>query len=220
MLDTDPPKASFLRLLLIGGGPVNTNRYLLLRNMKIDLRQFVAPIVRQIERRVRLYGAATNLGPGVSDATIQQIVMGFQFDQAAWVSLVFDTRPDADPVYDGEWQSYIERNTLDCDVDTWMDAYKEIVENQTQVAFTAVDGEVVKLGPCENDDDVVGQSLAKLFGDVCREALAHAQAQFLFSSLPLAATVYLRVDEHECQYAWPDYDTRGAEDDEGRLVRC
>jgi hypothetical protein len=191
--------------------------------MKLDLRQFIAPIVKQIERRVRDFDPATNSGPGESGDAIQQIVLGFQFDQAAWVALVFDTRPDADPVYDGEWQSSIEENALDCDVDQWMEAYEEIFQNESQVAFTTVDGKTVKVGPYEDDDEDAEErlttQLAELFGGVCREALKNAQARSLFSPLPLADTAYLRIDEHECQYAWPDYDSRGGESDEGRITR-
>ncbi len=189
--------------------------------MKIDLRQFVTPIVNRIEHRVQEYVPASNSGPGVSGDVIQQIVLGFQFDQAAWVSLVFDTRPDADPVYDGEWQSCIEENTLDCDVEQWVEAYEEIFENESKVTFTAIDGKVVKVGPFKDDDDEaeerISTQLAELFGAVCREALLNAHARSLFMSLPLADTAFLRVDEHECQYAWPDYDSRGGVDDEGRI---
>lgn len=191
--------------------------------MKIDLRQFIAPIVKQIERRVRDFDPGTNSGPGESGDAIQQIVLGFQFDQGAWVALVFDARPDANPVYDGEWQSSIEENTLDCDVDQWMEAYEEIFENESKVVFTAVDGKTVKVGPYKDDDDEAEErltiQLAELFGGVCREALKNAQSRSVFSSLPLADTACLRVDEHECQYAWPDYDSRGGENDEGRITR-
>jgi len=174
--------------------------------MKLDLRQFITPIVKQIELRVREFDLSSNVGPGDSGDTIQQIVLGFQFDQAAWVALVFDTRPDVDPVYDGEWQSSIEENTLDCDVDQWMEAYQEIFENESKV----------------DDDDAeerLTTQLAELFGSVCRESLKNVQSRSLFSSMPLADTACLRVDEHECQYAWPDYDSRGGENDEGRISR-
>lgn len=190
--------------------------------MKIDLRQSIAPIVDQIKRRVREYDPDGNSGPGEPGDAIQQIVLGFQFDQAAWVSLVFDTRPDADPVYDGEWQSFIEENTLDCDVDQWMEAYEEIFENNSTVSFTAVDGKTVKVGPCNDDDDEdeerLTTQLAKLFGEACLEALTNPETRSLISSLPLAATACLRIDEHECQYAWPDYDLRGGQEDKGRLL--
>jgi len=192
-------------------------------NMKLDLRQFITPIVKQIERRVREFDPADNVSPGESGDTIHQIVLGFQFDQAAWVALVFDTRPDADPVYDGEWQSSIEENTLDCEVDQWMEAYEEIFGNESKVAFTTLEGKTVKVGPYRDDDDEAEErlttQLAELFGGVCREALKVAHAQKLFASLPLADTACLRVDEHEGQYGWPDYDSRGGVNDEGRLVR-
>jgi hypothetical protein len=192
-------------------------------NMKLDLRQFITPIVKQIELRVREFDLSSNVGPGDSGDTIQQIVLGFQFDQAAWVALVFDTRPDVDPVYDGEWQSSIEENTLDCDVDQWMEAYQEIFENESKVTFTTVDGKTVKVGPYKDDDDDAEErlttQLAELFGSVCRESLKNVQSRSLFSSMPLADTACLRVDEHECQYAWPDYDSRGGENDEGRISR-
>ena len=121
--------------------------------MKLDLRQFITPIVKQIELRVCDFNLATNVSPDETGDTIHQIVLGFQFDQAAWVALVFDTRPDADPVYDGEWQSTIEENTLDCDVGQRMEAYEEIFENESNVTFTTVDGKTVKVGPYKDDDE-------------------------------------------------------------------
>lgn len=190
--------------------------------MKLDLRQFITPIVKQIELRVREFDPSSNVGPGESGDTIQQIVLGFQFDQAAWVALIFDTRPDADPVYDGEWQSSIEVNTLDCDIDQWMEAYEEIFENESEVTFTTVDGKTVKVGPYKDVDEDAEErlttQLAELFGSVCRESLKNVRARSLFSSMPLAVTACLRVDEHECQYAWPDYDSRGGNDDEGCIA--
>jgi hypothetical protein len=172
--------------------------------MKLDLRQFITPIVKQIELRVCDFNLATNVSPGETGDTIHQIVLGFQFDQAAWVALVFDTRPDADPVYDGEWQSTIEENTLDCDVGQWMEAYEEIFENESNVTFTTVDGKTVKVGPYKDDDEDAEErlttQLAELFGSVCRESLKNIQSRSLFSSMPLAITACLRVDEHECQY--------------------
>lgn len=190
--------------------------------MKLDLRSFVTPILKQIERRVREYDPVRNSGPGAPGDPIQQIVLGFQFDQSAWVSLVFDTRRDADPVYDGVWQSYIEPNMLECDVESWIAAYEELIEKRKQVTLIGVDGSDVKIDPCVHDDYEdeydAAEQLAELFGSVCRDALLNAQASSLFSSLPLAKTACVRVDEHECQYAWPDYDSRGGDDDEGRIL--
>jgi hypothetical protein len=190
--------------------------------MEIDLREYVGPIVEQIQRHVSEYSTSKHAGPGPTGCLIQQIVLGFQFDQSAWVSLVFDTRADADLVYDGEWQSFIEENTLDCDVSSWMDAYEQICENGAEISFTTVDGKSVVVGPDmdgDEDDNGLMIKLSTLFGSVCCEAMIAAREKSVFSMLPLADTIYLRVDEHECQYAWPDYDSRGSKNDGGRVSR-
>ncbi|WP_164103828.1 hypothetical protein [Candidatus Laterigemmans baculatus] len=189
--------------------------------MHIDLRSFVAPLVEAITTSVQTFHPHKLTGPGDPGGAIHQIVLGYQFDQSAWVSLVFDMRQDADVVYDGEWQSYIEENVLECDVSEWMDAVTEIYDNGNAVAFTAIDGTSVSLGPFDDSpesDEQLSETLAAYFGSVVREAAIIAKNGGVFKPLPLASVCYLRVDEHQCQYAWPEYEDRGEATDDGRLI--
>ena len=194
--------------------------------MDLDLRKFVAPVAAQIAQRVSEFDASNNDGPGESGEPIQQITLGFQFDQAAWVALVFDTRPDADPSYDGQWQAHIEENVLECDVEPWMEAYEALFNDEAQpVAVTAVDGTTSTIGPhAESEEDDESEErltarLAEVFGSVLRDSLLSARDDGVFANLPVAPDCVLRVDDHEGSYGWPDFENRGTESDDGRLVR-
>ena len=190
--------------------------------MQLDLRKYIASIAVQIAEQVGSYDPAASYGPGECGAPIHRIVLGFQFYPHAWVALIFDTRPDADPVYDGEWQGFIEENLLDCDVDAWSDAAQAIIEDAAQVTFRAVDGSIVTIGPHSHDDEEACEALftqlAGLFGDVVREVLLASLRNNFFAMLPLASPCLARIDEHECAYAWPDCDLRGTADDPGRIA--
>ena len=54
--------------------------------MKIDLRDDVTPIANAIAEAVAAFQRGEFSGPGESVADIQQITLGYQFDQAAWPS--------------------------------------------------------------------------------------------------------------------------------------
>ncbi len=192
--------------------------------MKLDLREYVAPITAQIAQRALQFHASANDGPGEPGDPIQQITLGFQFDQAAWVALVFDTRSDADAVFDGQWQLHIEENVLDCDVEPWMEAYELLFDDEanTPVNLISVEGVTESIQPHDETDDESEErlttQLAELFGAVLRDALLSARKDNVFAKLALAPTCVLRVDEHEGHYGWPDFEARGTDADEGRIA--
>jgi hypothetical protein len=196
--------------------------------MKLNLSKFVAPIAAEIVKLCEEFDSSTNDGPGNAGEPIQQITLGFQFDQDAWVALVFDTRSADSAAFDGTWQSHIEENTLDCDcdIDEWLDAYESLFDDDihSAVEVIAVDGTSHTIEPhSEPDDDGeveerITNSLAGLIGDALRDALLSARDKGAFQELTLAPTCVLRIDEHSSgAYCWPDADTRGTDTDEGRL---
>ena len=78
--------------------------------MRLDLRRDFADIYAHVADRVRNYDPATNDGPG-DPGPVKMVKVGFEYSQAGWVVVVFDTRPDAEP--DGEWNAHIQGNALD-----------------------------------------------------------------------------------------------------------
>lgn len=197
--------------------------------MKLKLQKFIAPIAAAIMERSRDFDPSTNDGPGESSDPIQQITLGYQFDQSIWVALVFDTRSAAEANCDGQWQSYIEENTLDCDcdIDEWMEAYETLFDEDAEsaVTITSVDGVDHVIQPYDDSDDdgeqeeQITNELAELFGTVLRDAMLSARDGGAFANLPVAPTCVLRVDEHEGAYTWPHRDVHGTDSDEGRLTQ-
>ncbi|MEZ6130290.1 MAG: hypothetical protein R3C59_16525 [Planctomycetaceae bacterium] len=196
--------------------------------MNLNLPKFVAPIAAAIAKHCEDFDWSNNDGPGNSGDPIQQITLGFQFDQDAWVALVFDTRTPDSAEFDGRWQSHIAENTLDCDcdIDEWLEAYESLFDDDIHsvVAVTAVDGTSWVIEPhTEPDDDgeteeLITQKLAGLIGDALRDALLLARSNGAFQGLPLASDCVLRIDEHSSgAYCWPEAETRGTSADEGLL---
>lgn len=198
--------------------------------MKLDLQKFVAPIAEEIAQRCRDYDAITNDGPGQSGDPIRQITAGFQFDQDAWIALVFDTRPAADAAFDGNWQLHLEENFLDgdFDIDEWLDAYETLFDDEdgSPVTVTSVAGMTETIQPHEEPDDDgqleerITNRLAELIGESLRDALLVARKNGVFRNLPLSPTCVMRVDEHHRSYCWPDHDLHGTDEDEGRANYC
>lgn len=104
--------------------------------MNVDLRQDFKAIHKHITERVRDYPVYVNAGPGEDDDPISQITCGFQFDQAGWIALVFDTRPKAEP--DGEWNAYIEENVVA--FDHWYEAFNDLINNGSILTLILPDG--------------------------------------------------------------------------------
>lgn len=198
------------------------------KTVQLDLPKFVAPIAAEIVKRCEEFESSHPNGPGNPGGQIGQITLGFQFDQDAWVALVFDSRPSDTIAFDGTWQLHIEDNTLDCDcdIDEWIDAYESLFDDEilTAVTVTAVDGTKQVIDPySDTDDDVdseerITNMLAELIGDTLRAALLKARDNGAFRGLPLAPNCVLRIDEHSSgAYCWPNTETHGTDNDEGLL---
>lgn len=172
--------------------------------MSLDFRAEFKTVYSYIEKRVADFDPSANSGPGEADEPIQQIDLGYQFDQAGWIAIVFDTRPDAES--DGQWQLHIEDNMLE--LNHWCEAFDTLIENEVPITVTLRDGSVETLNP-----DMEMEDLAELFGVVLKDALLEARNAGVFATLPLAATCVMGIEEHEGNYGWPEYENR----DEGRI---
>ena len=77
--------------------------------MVIDIRKDVPEFEKYVARRVSEHVAA--LKKHKKPKAVARIDFGFEFGQANWVALVFDTRKDAEP--DGEWSRGINKILLE-----------------------------------------------------------------------------------------------------------
>lgn len=163
--------------------------------MHIDLRQDAKRLRRFVEQRVKEFPLYTRQGPGEDDARIRLIVLGYQFEQAGWAALAFDTRPDA--ASDGEWQSFIEGNDLP--LDPWFKAFDGMLEGRGPLRITLCNG---KSKTFDADSDM--EDISECFGQVCRSVLQQARKDGAFDKLPLARECHLAVEDHDGFFGWCD----------------
>ena len=166
--------------------------------MRIDLKKDFERVVKYIEKRCKDYPVYVNAGPGEDEDAIRLITLGFQFDQAGWIALIFDTRPEA--ACDGEWQSYIEENEKP--FQGWFKAFDDMVENDSILSLTQHNGKRRSFTANSELQDV-----AECFGVMCRDALLKARKNGLFKKLPLADDCRFAVEEQDGNYGWIEGDT-------------
>jgi hypothetical protein len=164
--------------------------------MRLDLRRDFAEIYSYVVDRVRGFDPATNDGPG-DPGPVKMIEVGFEYAQAGWVVIVFDTRPDAGP--DGEWNSHIEGNELERP--HWQEAGEANMDGP--INLVQLDGTETVLP--------VNSELAEPLGELLKAVLLKARSDGVFAALHKAANCELGVEHHEGAYGWPDYEVRGQE---------
>src|SRR5688500_2377949 len=76
----------------------------------LDLRRDFADVYAHLVERVRGFDPAGGNVLGEA-GPVKMVEVGFEYSQAGWLVVVFDTRPDAEP--DGEWTSLIDGNELE-----------------------------------------------------------------------------------------------------------
>ena len=75
------------------------------RLVTIDIREDIPDFLAYVRRRVNGFIAKSKKQKITQ--RVKMIEFGFEFGQANWVALVFDTRKDAEP--DGEGSGWIDR---------------------------------------------------------------------------------------------------------------
>lgn len=168
--------------------------------MKIDLQKDAQKIRRYIEKRIRDYPNYENLGPGDDSDPIALITVGYYLEQAGNVTLVFDTRPNAD--HDGEWTGYIANEVNVLPFPKWQAAFEKLCEGGT-VVVTLPNGNLRTL-----DDSDDNESVAKVFGEMIQEILVSLRDAGAFEKLPLSPKAFFVIEEFEGQWGWPSYAKR------------
>jgi hypothetical protein len=167
--------------------------------MKLDLKKDFATVYAYVKDRVRGFDAAKYDGLG-GPGKVKMMQLGYEFAQAGWVVLMFDTRPDAEP--DGQWSDFIEGNELQ--MPHWPKACDAMID-EGELTVIQMDGsETVLPGDTE---------LAIPLGEMLKEVLLKARADGVFASLPKADGCELGVENLDGYYGWPQYEERGEENE-------
>jgi hypothetical protein len=157
--------------------------------MKLDLKSDVTALLGYINSRVKDYPIYVNSGPGKDDARITQITLGYQFDQAGWVAMVFDTRPKAK--CDGEWNSYIEDTHIE------FSHWPKHAMSGKKLSITLPDGSTETVATSASEEEI-----AAIFGEALKDVLVNACTKKVFAVLPIAKTCLLTVEEHDGRWGW------------------
>ena len=163
--------------------------------VRLDLRRDFADIRAHLADRVRGFDpAGGNVlgGPG----PVKMVEVGFEYSQAGWVVVAFDTRPDAEP--DGEWTHLIiDENMLDRP--HWLEAGEANMDGP--ITVVQLDGNEAVLP--------LGTELAEVIGEVVKAVVLKARADGIFATLPKAPGCELGVEHFSGAYGWPVYEERG-----------
>jgi hypothetical protein len=169
--------------------------------MQLDLRRDFAEVSAYVAQRVRDFDPARNRGPG-KGGPVKRVDAGYESDQAGWVAVVFDTRPDAEP--DGQWTLYIPGNELERP--HWLEANEALREDDLSVVLPGGSWVVI---PAVGSWGQRYEQFATLLGQLLKAVLLQARADGVFLALPKAAGCELGVEHFNGEYGWPQYEARG-----------
>ena len=165
--------------------------------MVIDIRKDVPEFEKYVARRVSEHVAASKKHKKMK--AVARIDFGFEFGQANWVALVFDTRKDAEP--DGEWSRGINKILLKRP--KWPIWHK--LHDDAIVEFIDLKGK--KVNVMKNPDEMI----CKIVGDTLKHVLITARDKGIFKPLLKTEKCELGVENLEGYYGWPAYEKRGRE---------
>ena len=162
--------------------------------MRLDLRRDFDEIYAHITDRVQNFRAKGKNVLG-KPGPVKAIAVGFEYAQAGWLVVVFDTRPDAGP--DGEWTSRIEGNELERP--HWTEAGE--ANDDGPITLVRLNGTTKKLP--------AGSELSEPLGEMIKTVVLKARTDGVFAGLPKAPGCELLIEHFDGGYGWPEYEARG-----------
>ncbi|MCZ2341540.1 MAG: hypothetical protein LC104_07050, partial [Bacteroidales bacterium] len=162
--------------------------------VRLDLRRDFADIYIHLADRVQAFDPAGGNVLGVP-GPVKIVEIGYEYSQAGWLVVVFDTRPAAEP--DGEWTSRIEGNELERP--HWLEASEVNIDNP--ITLIQLDGTEADL-PASTE-------LAEPLGEMIKAVVLKACADGVFAALPKASGCELGVEHFSGCFGWPEYEVRG-----------
>jgi len=162
--------------------------------MRLDLRSDFTEIYSHLADCIRRFDPTGGNVLGDADP-VKMVEIGFEYSQAGWLVVVFDTRPDAEP--DGEWTSLIEGNELERP--RWLEAGEANMDGP--ITVIQLDGTEAELPE--------GTELAEILGEMVKAVVLKAKADGVFAGLPKAPDCELGIEHFSGAYGWPPYEDRG-----------
>jgi hypothetical protein len=164
----------------------------------IDIRKDIPDFLKYLRKRVTSHMAKA--AKAKNPEPVRMITFGFEFGQANWAALIFDTREDAD--VDGEWTLMgIDKAMLKRP--KWPIWHK--LPDDAQVYFTNLEGK--KINVMSDPDNLI----CKVVGDALKHVLLAAKNKGEFKKLLKDKKCELIVENMEGYYGWPLYAKRGKE---------
>jgi hypothetical protein len=164
--------------------------------MQIDMRRDFEDIYAHLADRVRRFDPTGGNVLG-EPGPVKMVEIGFEYSQAGWLVVVFDTRPEAEP--DGEWTGLIEGNELERP--QWLEAGEANMDGP--ITIVRLDGSQEE-APAETE-------LAEILGEMVKAVVLKARADGVFAALPKAPGCELGLEHFSGAYGWPAYEERGQE---------
>jgi len=161
--------------------------------MIVDIRDDIPDFLSYVRTRVKAQAAKKKSPP------VSAIQFGFEFGQANWVALVFDTREKFQS--DGSWTTQFENILLERP--KWPIWHK--LPDDEQVHFIDIVGE--RKNVMADPDNLI----CPIVGDCLKQVLITARDEGLFTPLNVAKRCELMVENLEGYYGWPVNDYRGKE---------
>lgn len=176
--------------------------------MKIDLKRDRKKLFAYAQQRLDDFHVYENDGPGEDDDPVSMITFGYEYSQAGWAVLNFDTRPNANP--DGEWTGHIENDLLE--FANWTDAIERLYSDDESIELVLDDG-TKRILDTESGESEFVESL----GELLKGILVELRESGAFGSLPLADRCIMGVEHFSGAYGWPSWDNRETEGAVNRL---
>lgn len=169
--------------------------------MIIDIRDDLPDLAEYVRKRVEQQVTSTAKSGG-RVPPVSGLTFGFEFGQANWVALVFDSRPVFEP--DGEWTREIDkRPRLPLNRPCWP-IWGDLPEGEV-VHFIDLRGE--KINVMDDPDELI----CGIVGEALRRVLLTAREKGVFAPLTRTARCEMAVENIEGFYGWPEHEDRGKE---------
>jgi len=156
-------------------------------SMTIDFRTETEDFRNYLAQRIKEHLAARGPSPTL-------VHVGFTFDQAGWIIVYFDTRPNA--IRDGEWTTHIDTQLL-LERPHWYEGS----EFQNLGDMHLLDCEGNELQSWSANPSL--QEFANILGDFLRTSVMKFESENLFQPLIDSRRLEFCVEEFTGLYGWP-----------------
>jgi hypothetical protein len=167
-------------------------------DLQEDAKVFESRLVEAVEAYARR---------GAKAPPISALEIGYEFAQAGWICIHFDTRETHDR--DGEWTTFQERDLIKRP--QWfqmveaMACFSDDEDGGPRKAGTLI----LHDGPRRDGSTLTEEDFSAALGDMLKDVLLRARKDGLFAKLPRRPGAQIDIEEFNGTWAWPDYEDLG-----------